>query len=267
VAHERTRARAAAGDGDGAAASLYSTVRLQRTPGLWRLLSIWPQEIQDLEYVLSHSDPSDAALARLADAFAEFDDEDMLEQILLRERAFVLDRETRNLAWWSRPIALKTVNDRLENYRAILAAAAQPWPRLLALPPAAYVGARDLREMMRSFDETKLRMASAHAALARAARIAIAAVRYHRARGTWPSSMAALVPEYLPAMLVDPYRGEPMRSIAEADGGFVAYSVGVDNRDDHGRLTRDIGRDAGRARPGASRATVDGDFGIRIAAR
>ena len=50
-------------------------------------------------------------------------------------------------------------------------------------------------------------------------------------------------------------------------GSFVAYSVGLNNRDDHGQLTREIGRDVGRVRPGMSRATVEGDFGLRITAR
>jgi hypothetical protein len=265
LAHERTRALASAGDGDGAAASLYAHVRLFRTLGQSiAFLAMLSQQVDDVEFVLSHSTPGPAALSRLAGAFAETDRDDALRQILLRERGFLLDRETRNLSWLTRPIALKIVNDRLENLRTLTAIASRPWPRPLDLPVAGYaVGSADARAMMRAVDESKVRNAAWNAALVRSARIAIAAIQYRRAHGDWPAAIATLVPEYLPAVPIDPYRGESMRSLVDEDGAFVAYSVGTNNRDDGGRLNREVGR----VRPGMSRAMADGDLGVRVAAR
>jgi hypothetical protein len=46
-----------------------------------------------------------------------------------------------------------------------------------------------------------------------------------------------LVPEFLPAVPVDPADGQPLRYRAAAAGGFTLYSVGEDGVDDGGNPT------------------------------
>jgi hypothetical protein len=66
---------------------------------------------------------------------------------------------------------------------------------------------------------------------------ALAAERYRRKHGTWPATLANLVPEHLGAVPTDPYDGMPLRYQRLADG-VVIYSVGSDRKDDGGNLYR-----------------------------
>jgi hypothetical protein len=43
-----------------------------------------------------------------------------------------------------------------------------------------------------------------------------------------------MVPELIESVLIDPFDGEPLRYEKLADGGYVVYSVGKDQVDDHG---------------------------------
>jgi hypothetical protein len=49
-------------------------------------------------------------------------------------------------------------------------------------------------------------------------------------------SLSSLVPEYLDAMLFDPFTDQPLIYRIERDG-FVLYSAGNDGRDDGGQFT------------------------------
>lgn len=69
----------------------------------------------------------------------------------------------------------------------------------------------------------------------RCATVALAAERYRQARGAWPESPAALVPEFLPAVPVDPFDGQPLRWRRTADG-VVVYCLGPDGIDDGGAI-------------------------------
>jgi hypothetical protein len=71
----------------------------------------------------------------------------------------------------------------------------------------------------------------------RCALVAIALERYRQAHGRWPQSLASLVPEYLPAVPIDPYDMAPLRFRRLPDG-VVVYSVGLDGKDDGGNLGR-----------------------------
>jgi hypothetical protein len=73
-----------------------------------------------------------------------------------------------------------------------------------------------------------------HAEL-RCASAALAAERYRLAKGKWPDSLGALVPDYLPAVPKDPYTGEPIR-LRRLDDGLAVYSVGPDKKDEGGTL-------------------------------
>ena len=67
------------------------------------------------------------------------------------------------------------------------------------------------------------------------AAIAIALARFHRARGEWPDSLEALVPEFLPTLPLDPETMLPYRYERRAAGPMV-WSTGPDGIDDGGRL-------------------------------
>ncbi|MCY2931564.1 MAG: hypothetical protein NTV86_19150, partial [Planctomycetota bacterium] len=69
----------------------------------------------------------------------------------------------------------------------------------------------------------------------RLALLAIAACRYHNARGAWPETLAALVPSYLPAMPTDPFTGKPLLLARAPDGRPILYSIGRDMVDDGGK--------------------------------
>jgi hypothetical protein len=63
---------------------------------------------------------------------------------------------------------------------------------------------------------------------------AIALKRYQLKHGKYPASLAALVPEFLPAVPRDAMDGQPLRYRLNTDGSFVLYSIGDDGRDDGG---------------------------------
>jgi hypothetical protein len=68
---------------------------------------------------------------------------------------------------------------------------------------------------------------------------AVAAERYRLAHGTWPPSLAALVPTFVPQVPADLFDGQPLRYRRLADG-VVIYSVGPDGTDYGGQFVRDF---------------------------
>jgi hypothetical protein len=72
----------------------------------------------------------------------------------------------------------------------------------------------------------------------RCAAMGIACERFRMKHGHWPESLASLVPDYLPAVPLDPFDGKPLKMKSLADG-VVIYSIGLDGTDDGGDLRRD----------------------------
>ena len=66
---------------------------------------------------------------------------------------------------------------------------------------------------------------------------ALACERYRQKRGRWPASLAELVPEYLPAIPLDPFDSQPLR-LKRLPDGIVVYSIGLNRNDDGGSLKR-----------------------------
>lgn len=66
---------------------------------------------------------------------------------------------------------------------------------------------------------------------------AIACERYRLKHGRWPASLAALAPEFLSAVPLDPFDGQPLR-LKRLPDGIVIYSIGADRTDDGGDLRR-----------------------------
>ncbi len=62
----------------------------------------------------------------------------------------------------------------------------------------------------------------------------IAILRYQLKHAALPPDLAALTPEYLGAVPIDPMSGKPLCYRKNADGSFVLYSTGEDGKDDGG---------------------------------
>lgn len=94
-------------------------------------------------------------------------------------------------------------------------------------------------------------------------RVIIALHRHRQASGSFPESLAVLVPEFLPEVPVDPFDGQPLRYSLTPDGPLL-YSIGVDRNDDGGRR---VDRSAGwepaakaAAREASDPLNYDGDW-------
>lgn len=74
---------------------------------------------------------------------------------------------------------------------------------------------------------------------------AIALQRYQLRHGKWPSSLEALVPEFLAAVPYDYMSAGPLRYRLKDDGSYVLYSVGEDGKDDGGDPTPTSGASPG----------------------
>ena len=70
---------------------------------------------------------------------------------------------------------------------------------------------------------------------ARCSAVALALERYRQAKGSWPESLNALTPSYLPAIPVDPFDGKPLR-YRQYPEGVVVYSIGTDGKDNEGKF-------------------------------
>lgn len=66
---------------------------------------------------------------------------------------------------------------------------------------------------------------------------ALAAERYRREKKAWPDNIDKLCPEYLAAVPLDPFDGQPLR-YRRLDDGVVIYSVSHDGIDNDGNLDR-----------------------------
>ncbi|HEV3163409.1 MAG TPA: hypothetical protein VGZ22_05170 [Isosphaeraceae bacterium] len=65
----------------------------------------------------------------------------------------------------------------------------------------------------------------------RSTEVLVALERYRRARGSWPETLDALVPEYLKSMPRDPFIDAPVR-YKRLDDGVSVYGIGFDHTDD-----------------------------------
>lgn len=62
----------------------------------------------------------------------------------------------------------------------------------------------------------------------------LAARRFHLKHNRWPTALADLVPDFLPAIPIDSYDGQPLR-MKSHESSLLLYSVGKDRRDDGGQ--------------------------------
>lgn len=71
----------------------------------------------------------------------------------------------------------------------------------------------------------------------------LAAIRYHADHGHWPTRLEQLTPKYLATLPIDPFTGQPFRSLLR-DGRLTFYSLGPDQIDD-GAVPMEFGSDSG----------------------
>jgi hypothetical protein len=70
---------------------------------------------------------------------------------------------------------------------------------------------------------------------------AIALKRYQLKHGNYPVDLNSLVPEFVPAVPLDPVDGQPLRYRPNADGTFLLYCVGENGVDDGGNPSLEKG--------------------------
>ena len=283
VAPLRTLLRALDRDGNGAGASLYSELRLQRT--LEGALSPGPVSAftaaglgDSIRLIVNRSQPDEAALSQIASRLRDMDHDDRLKMFLLRARASIFDSATyygpellnmgriQSLAGSAaimRPWMMKMLNERVETFGALIEGAGRPWPVRMDPPASAYFSDSPKWGSSRLIDSWLMTGIGSDVASIRCARIVVAVERYRLAHGqALPSRLEDLVPSLLDVVPIDPFSGKPLRFVTE-DGGYVAYSLGLNRQDDGGRLaTKDMVRQrfVDSAPPAA-------DLGIRIAYR
>ena len=66
-------------------------------------------------------------------------------------------------------------------------------------------------------------------------RLACALERHRLARGDYPKTLAALVPDYASDLPHDVMDGNPLRYERDSDAGYVLYSVALNRKDDGGK--------------------------------
>lgn len=73
----------------------------------------------------------------------------------------------------------------------------------------------------------------------RSAMVALAVERYRLDKGRFPARLEELVPQYMPALLTDPFDDKPLR-YQVTDDAVIIYSIGEDGVDDGGYVTHRI---------------------------
>jgi hypothetical protein len=240
------------GDGDAAAAALIPCVRLQRT-----LLGHYRSQhaarlLGSFRILFRHTVPSDASLAALQRAFADWPDEEVIERGLLQDRAYFLsflDGRSGSfgeavMKTLSQPLLTNVTRRRLDSYEEPLALARMPAKerreRIAARRRAPIQTKGHFLDKLTgpvwyssvSFEAARLDLA------ARQIMTTVLAVeRYRRAHhGTRPPSLATLVPAALTAVPEDPFSegaGQPITYRSDPDG-YVIYTLDSNRRDDGG---------------------------------
>ena len=94
---------------------------------------------------------------------------------------------------------------------------------------------QEMSAMVLKFSATRyFEVKTTHALL----RTGIALERHRLAHGGHPEALAALVPEFLTEVPLDPCDGQPLRYRLQSDGSPVVWSIGIDGIDEGGKPHR-----------------------------
>ena len=248
------------GNGDEAARSLIAAIRVQRTlvEPFTRFLA-GARQLGSLRILLRHAAPSQASLAALQEAFAELPDEDDLDRVLMLRRARLIEQPADGVmprgtpaivAFVFHPFMMHRIRVQLEQFPEVIAAAREPWPDKLGSFAAiaererspfqpGRTAARDLVSIAPpniAIFSTSPVQAGLNLAFRRIGVTCMAIERYRRAHGgAPPPALAALVPELLPAVPIDPFTGQALIYKRGPDA-YVLYSVDANRKVDGGAL-------------------------------
>jgi hypothetical protein len=301
LADMRALERLHAGDAEGAAQAVLRGLRIAR---------ILQQPLNDLGVRTSYSvigralgaihgiagaGAAPATVSALRGALSFADRDDLLAQIVLADRAFVLGQywEPRN-EWFAerdapvvmgrrisplqlllmRPYMTRQVLEQLNLLERVLHDVKRPWPQRLVVeyPEVAEEPARTNSRwyflMLRyspwatvNAQRARTRVVGRLLAAVRSTDAALAVEQYRAAHaGSVPATLDDLVPGQLKAVPVDPFSGRPLLFKALPDG-YAVYSVGSNGVDEDAR-------DAGtqfRRRWGANQHDEDpADIGVKV---
>lgn len=220
------------------------------------------QVILRLERLVPVVDFSDADRTRLQENLRNLRLLDNVRLALVGERAvgisiftepeqFPVGVEVNRLAWMLARANSEDFRLYLTQMSQVIDVSSQPWPTLLetarladetvdqASSQAPLLRRRHLiTQLIYSAVAVMMRTFAEREASARAADVGIAVDRYRRQCGRLPETLAVLVPDYLPAVPLDPFDGQTLRyavRTAEQDVvEVVVYSVGPNRTDDGG---------------------------------
>lgn len=155
---------------------------------------------------------------------------------LLRWRAAVYLDE--NLDGMLRPLRAQGLMGLFRSQSELPSSMSDPWSLNLI---GAITGFVRLNTLSSSMDIA--RKAVTLEIVRRQALIACALERYHLQHQSYPEVLAALAPNYLATNPTDLIDAKPMRYRRTDDGRFMLWSVGLDGRDDEGKIvTKDVTR-------------------------
>jgi hypothetical protein len=204
--------------------------------------------------------PSTATVERLVREVAALDHDDAIEQSIVLERAFLVrtfwDEPHQ---WYARPwrqvvpqpmwqVLRPWFGHRAVSLIALMneyqSVARRPWPGRLGTmaqitepgPPRAIgsITGPYSAEIFRYQHGRTVGSIADRLALTRAASTLLALELYRRAHDNrLPDAMSGLVPEYLPAVPIDPYSGQEIRYRRDGER-VMTYSVGRNRKDDGG---------------------------------
>ncbi len=247
-------------------------------------LSILQRAANDTAALLGSADVSKRSARRLATMLRGHERPDEICKVLKHERAFQIylwgphesvptrkeirrgpvPSSRRSSRFFSNPFRNQLLTGKLRYYRRSLAACEKPWPdRVSALRSVEpdtgkrqggfrWLGALAIRTVLPQLAEDE----GATLAELRAARTAIFVDRYRQTHGEYPNALATAIPEAWDGVPIDPFSGEPLLYRSFSDG-FVVYSVGSNQKDDGGALTRRRGDVGVRFGPGPADAEDD----------
>ena len=157
------------------------------------------------------------------------------------------------------PAELAGYREMLQEYRTIAGDRTQPFPpikeRIAGIERDAERGKAGLfgKLMLPALGQVFVSESKGRA-FHRAAEVLVAATHSRLANGLLPESATALVPDYLPAVPLDPFtKDAPLLTKRTDDGWLIVYSVGPDGEDDGGPPPR-----------GADRPKENDDVGLRM---
>ena len=267
LANLRTFERLEAGDAEAAAQSLLRQFQINRALGAsgpsdlsvigmgWAAVPA----LREMDRFLA-ARPSEASLRAVQQAIRGLDNDQALHQSMLAERAFTLgsywdesrgwyarhrDMPNQAFSYVMRPLLTRWFVENIQLMTTLIAQARQPWPERLHVnvpdrPPGSpgrrrfpFVRIPEATHTLGTSYRTRARSIATALALGRSADAAIAAERFRRATGALPGALGQLVPEYLPAVPIDPFSGGEIRYLKAADR-VVVYSVGLNEQDDGG---------------------------------